>query len=47
MGREFQREEAAMETALSPQVRCLVLSGGERRLASEERRCREGGSVVV
>uniref|UniRef100_A0A8C4DUX6 ATP-dependent RNA helicase n=1 Tax=Dicentrarchus labrax TaxID=13489 RepID=A0A8C4DUX6_DICLA len=29
MGREFQREGAAMEKALSPQVRCLVLSGGE------------------
>ena len=42
LGREFQRVGAAMEKALSPQVRSLVLSGGERRLASEERRLREG-----
>ena len=34
-----------MEKVLSPQVRCLVLSGGDRRLASEERRLQEG--VVV
>lgn len=33
---------AAMEKALSPQVRCLVLSVGERRLESEERRLWEG-----
>ena len=41
LGSEFQREGAAMEKALSPQVRCLVLSGVDRRLASEERRQRE------
>ena len=34
LGRAFQRKGAAMEKALSPQVRCLVLSGCERRLAS-------------
>ena len=42
LGSEFQREGAAMPNALSPQVRCLVLSGMDRRLASEERREREG-----
>ncbi len=30
-----------MEKTLSPQVRCLVLCGGER-FASEERRLQEG-----
>ena len=34
-----------MERALSPQVRCLVLSGCERRFASDDRRLRV--SVVV
>ena len=42
LGREFQREGAAAEKALSPQVRCLVLSGGVRRFASDERRLRDG-----
>lgn len=42
LGREFQRVGSAIEKALSPQVQCLVLSGGDRRLASEERRLREG-----
>lgn len=42
LGSEFQREGAAMEKALSPQVRWLVLSGMDRRLVSEERREREG-----
>lgn len=35
LGREFQREGAAIEKALSPKVQCLVLSGGDRRLALE------------
>ena len=43
MGREFQREGAAMVKALSPQVRCLVLSGGERLVALERRLHRSGG----
>ena len=42
LGRAFQREGAAMEKALAPQVRCLVLSGCERRFASDDRRVREG-----
>ena len=33
VGREFQREGAATEKALSPKVRCLVLGGGDRRFA--------------
>lgn len=37
-----QREGAALQKALSPQVRCLVLSGWERRFTSVERRLREG-----
>ena len=41
-GSEFQREGASMEKALSPQVQCLVHVGIERRLASDERRLREG-----
>ena len=41
-GREFQRVGAAMEKALSPQVRSLVFLGIERRFASDERRLREG-----
>lgn len=41
-GSEFQRVGAAMEKALSPQVRCLVLVGGDRRLASEDLSVREG-----
>ncbi|XP_049897830.1 uncharacterized protein LOC126388653 [Epinephelus moara] len=40
-GSEFQREGAAMEKALSPQVRCLVRAGSERRFPSDERRSRE------
>lgn len=47
LGKKFQRE-AAMDKALSPQVWCLVLSGGDRKLASEERRLRkecEGGAA--
>ncbi len=42
LGSEFQREGAAMENALSPQVRCLVRSVGERVFPSDERRLREG-----
>ncbi len=38
LGIEFQKEGAAMEKALSPQVGCLFLDGGDRRLALEERR---------
>jgi len=34
------------EKALSPQVRCLVLSGRDRRLASEEGRLRDGSVVL-
>ena len=41
-GREFQRVGAATEKALSTQVRCLVLGGGARRWAEEDRRVREG-----
>ena len=41
-GREFQRVGAAIEKALSPQVRSLVLQGRDRRLESEERRERDG-----
>lgn len=38
----LKREEAAVAKAVSPQLRCFVLSGGNRRLASEERRLWEG-----
>ncbi|XP_073330598.1 sialoadhesin-like [Pagrus major] len=38
----FQREGAATEKAVSPQVRCLVLCGGVRKFASEERTVRDG-----
>ena len=34
LGREFQREGAAIKKALSPHVRCLVLCGGMRKFAS-------------
>ena len=40
-GNEFHRERAATESALSPQVRHLVL-GTCRRLASADLRHREG-----
>ena len=40
--REFQREAAATEKALSPQVWCLVLWGGGRKFVSEEWRVRDG-----
>ncbi len=40
--REFQSEWAASEKALSPQVWCLVLTGGDRRLTAEEWRWQEG-----
>ena len=42
LGIVFQREGAATEKALSPQVQCLVLWGGVRRFASEEQRVRDG-----
>uniref|UniRef100_A0A3B4AYT8 Polycomb group protein RNA binding region domain-containing protein n=1 Tax=Periophthalmus magnuspinnatus TaxID=409849 RepID=A0A3B4AYT8_9GOBI len=42
LGSEFQRVGAAMEKALSPQVRSLVLQGRDRRLELEERRERDG-----
>ncbi|XP_073330109.1 B-cell receptor CD22-like [Pagrus major] len=42
VGRELQREGAATEKAVSPQVRCLVLCGGVRKFASEERMVRDG-----
>jgi len=42
-GGEFQREGAAVEKALSPQVRYLVLSGRDRRLALEAAGPRYGG----
>ena len=42
LGRVIQREGAATEKALSPQVRCLVLGGGVRKFASEERRVWDG-----
>ena len=42
LGSEFQRVGAATEKALSPQVRCLVRAGRERRFPSEDRRAREG-----
>ena len=41
-GSAFQRVGAATEKALSPQVRCLVSGGRERRWAPEDRRSREG-----
>lgn len=41
LGREFQRVGAAIEKAVSHPVRCLVLTGGDRRLASEEWSLRE------
>jgi len=40
-GSEFQREGAATEKALSPQVQCLMRVGMDKRLASDERRQRE------
>lgn len=43
LGRKLQRVRAAMEKPLAPQVRCLALSGGDRRLASEERKLQEAG----
>ena len=42
LGSEFQRVGATVEKALSPQVRCLVRGGRERRLPSDDRRAREG-----
>ena len=42
MGSEFQREGAAMEKALSPQVQCLVRVDGVRKCPMDERRLREG-----
>lgn len=42
LGSEFQREGAAMEKALSPQVRCLVRVGSDRMFPSDERRSRKG-----
>lgn len=47
LGRKFQRVGAAMEETLSPLVRCLVLSGGETRFASVERRPREQGGKAA
>ena len=41
-GKVFQRVGADTEKALSPQVRCLVSGGTERRWASADRRSREG-----
>ena len=42
LGRLFQREGAATEKALSPQVRCSVLCGGVRKFAFEKQRVRDG-----
>ena len=42
LGSEFQRVGAATEKALSPQVRCLVRAGRERRFPADDRRAREG-----
>lgn len=36
MRREFQREGAAMEKALTTLVRSLLMNSGDRRLASQE-----------
>lgn len=42
LGKEFQREGSATEKVLLPLVQCLILSGVERRLASEKQRLQEG-----
>ncbi|CAB1450546.1 unnamed protein product [Pleuronectes platessa] len=48
-GREFQRERAAIEKALSPQIQSLVMCGMEKSWASEERRLRKwcGGGACL
>ena len=49
-GSEFQREGAATEKALSPQVRCLMRVGMDKRLGRGvvvQQVCEVGGDLIV